>query len=272
MLSLTHHRLSSLARLASFATALASLAMTASALAEPAVPPPTSASQGAPATDAPHGTTFSLSLERVGGVAYSSLHPTSSTDSLSVTTFGIGGPSLNPVALPRVGFDVVLASGLTVGAAVGFGFVTLSDNPQSGDGQSESLHAFLISPRIGYRIALAPWLDLTPRAGVTFASAGFASPDGRSCAFGQVSGAPACTSVKGDSASLFAVAASLEVVAALRVTRSFNILVGVAYDHVVSASGTTEASRFDGSRQSNDANVDGKYLGAQLWLGLGGYF
>ena len=61
-----------------------------------------------------------------------------------------------------------------------------------------------------------------------------------------------------------------EVVASLRITKSFNFLAGLSYDHVISASGSNSSS-LGSTTSSSDADVSGRYLGAQLWLGLGGY-
>jgi hypothetical protein len=65
------------------------------------------------ADEAPVG--LSLSIERVAGIAYASLRPSSSDTSLGATTFGIAGPAINPIALPRLGIDdhVFAASGST---------------------------------------------------------------------------------------------------------------------------------------------------------------
>jgi hypothetical protein len=213
---------------------------------------------------------FSLSLERVGGAAFSSLRPSSADASYGVTSFGIAGPAANPVSLPRVGFDVILPSGLTLGAALGAGLVTVSVNPDKGDSQSETARAFILSPRIGYRIEVERWLDVTPRGGFTLMAAGVQTPDSQRCTFTGTT--ELCQSVQGDSASLFAVALSLEVLLAARITRSFNLLGGLAYDHVVSASGSSSSTDATGGRTSTDAKAEGKYLGGQLWLGLGGYF
>ncbi len=220
------------------------------------------------ADDVPVG--LSVSIERVAGFAYGSARPTTSTSSLGATTFGVAGPAINPIALPRAGGDVLLPVGLTLGGALGYGHASLSST-DNGQGGAFSGNAWLLSPRVGYLLRLGPLVDLWPRAGVTLAGASLQNPDGQSCSstFVAPGAVPttACTAVPGDSESLFVAAASVDVAVALRLTRTFNLLGGVAYDHVFAASGST-TSRGNGSV---DAHADGQYLGAQVWLGLGGY-
>lgn len=213
---------------------------------------------------------FSLGLERVGGLAYSNIKP-SGSDTLSLTSFSIAGVSANPVALPRVGADVILPFGLTLGGAVAFGYASLSDSPSNG-GDSTAIHgsAWLISPRVGYRLRPTSFLDITPHLGATFADASISEPT-TSCSFDATTGEQGACTTGSNSTSIFLVALSVEVVAALRMTKSFNLLVGASYDHVISASGSNSASDGNGNSASSDANVNGRYLGAQLWLGLGGY-
>ena len=112
---------------------------------------------------------------------------------------------------------------------------------------------------------------MIPRIGVTLAGASLTSPDGQSCAFTAGGTTSSCTTTPGDSTSLTLIAASVEVAAALRLTKTFNLLGGFAYDHVVSASGSSDSANGTGGRSTQDLSAQGKYLGAQLWFGLGGY-
>jgi hypothetical protein len=212
---------------------------------------------------------LSLSIERVAGVAYASLRPTGSSRTEGITTFGIAGPAVNPISLPRVGADVLLPMGLTLGGGVGYGHATVSDNPDNGQSSSTSASAWLLSPRVGWMVRPAPLLDLWPRAGLTFASASLQNPDVQQCSFSG--GMQTCTTVSGDSQSITFIALSVEVAAALRLTRSFNLLGGLAYDHVISASGSATSFSASGASTSQDTNVQGKYAGPELWFGLGGY-
>jgi len=193
-----------------------------------------------------------LSIERVGGIAYSSLRPTGAGGSASVTTFGVGGMAVNPIALPRLGVDVVFPSGMTLGAGAGYGVASLSLNPDGRASSTTTASTALFSPRVGYRASVAPWLDLTGRVGLTLARA-------------------TLTEEEDDSVSLFAAAASIEAVGAFRITSSFHVLAGLSYDHVIAASASSESTVSPGSRSGGNEDVDGRYLGAQMWLGMGGY-
>jgi hypothetical protein len=223
------------------------------------------------ADDSPLG--LSISIERVAGVAYGSAHPTTSDSSLAATTFGIGGPAINPIALPRAGADVILPVRLTLGAAVGFGNASLSINPDDGSAsQTLSGTAWLISPRIGYLFHLGPIFDLWPRVGVTVAGASLKEPDVQTCSSFSSNGVTTtetCTTSPGGSDSLFFAAASVDLAAAIRLTRTFNVLGGIAYDQVFAASGSQSSG--GGGSSSNDLHPEGRYLGLQLWFGLSGY-
>jgi hypothetical protein len=223
------------------------------------------------ADDAPLG--LSISLERAAGVAFASARPTSGSDSLSATTFGLAGPAINPIALPRAGADVILPMGMTLGGSVAYGYASLTDTPDSGTGSTLHGAAWLISPRVGYLAHLGPFFDLWPRVGLTFAGANVKGPDSESCSgFSTPSGqfTQSCTSTPGETDSVFFTAISVELAAALRLTRSFNLLGGISYDQVISASGST--SQTSGTNtESTDLQPQGRYLGGQLWFGLGGY-
>jgi hypothetical protein len=163
--------------------------------------------------------------------------------------------------------------GLTLGGALGYGNASLSYSPDSGQSSSISANAWLLSPRVGYLLHLGPLFDLWPRAGVTFAGASVQSADLQNCTVTIVNGqqTQTCTTTPGPSDSIFLVAASVEVAGALRLTRSFNLLGGLSYDHVLSASGSETTHSSSGSSQSQDLQTGGKYFGPQVWLGLGGY-
>lgn len=214
---------------------------------------------------------LSISIERVAGIAYASVRATNSNTTFSGTTFSIAGPAINPMALPRAGADVVLPVGFTLGGAVGYGNATLSSSPDNGKSSSFNGNAWLLSPRVGYSLHLGPIFDLWPRAGVTLAGASLQNPDGQSCSSTSSGVGPVtttCTTTPGGSESIFVAAASVEVAAVLRLTRTFNLLGGIAYDHVFAASGSSTPG---GSTTSSDIHAEGKYLGGQLWFGLGGY-
>jgi hypothetical protein len=212
----------------------------------------------------------SLSIERAAGVALSNLHP-NGTDSLSLTTVTLAGAAVNPIALPRLGVDLVLPSGLTLGTGLAAGYATLSDNPSSGaQGSTDNGTAWLVSPRIGYRFRLGPLFDLTPRAGFTFAggSVGSSSSE-QSCTY-PPTGVPVCSATQATSStSVFFGAVSLDAALAMRLTSSFNLIAGLSLDDVVVASGSSSSS--GQGNNSESVNAGGSYVGGQLWLGLGGY-
>ncbi len=206
-------------------------------------------------------------------MAYGSAHPRTSDSSLAATTFGIAGPAINPIALPRAGADVILPMSLTLGAALGVGSASLSISPDDGStGQTLSGTAWLVSPRIGYLFRLGPMFDIWPRIGVTLAGASLKEPDSQTCSSFSTNGVTStetCSSSPGGSDSLFFAAASVDVVAALRLTKTFNVLGGIAYDQVFAASGSESSG--GGGSSSSDLHPEGRYLGLQLWFGLSGY-
>jgi hypothetical protein len=210
----------------------------------------------------------SVSIERAAGVAVSNLHP-NGTDSLGVTTVTLAGAAVNPIALPRLGIDVVLPSGITLGTGLAAGYANLSDNPNGGQGASDNGTAWLVSPRIGYRLRLGSLFDLTPRVGFTFAGGSLgSSSSNESCTYSPTGVSACSTTPVTSSTSVFFGAVSADVALAMRVTSSFNLLAGLSLDDVVAASGSSSSS---GQANSQGVNAGGSYVGGQLWLGLGGY-
>ena len=61
---------------------------------------------------------------------------------------------------PRIGVDVFVVRGLTVGGALGFLYLA----PEMGS----NTRLFLVAPRIGYAATLAPGLAIWPRVGITY--------------------------------------------------------------------------------------------------------
>lgn len=250
-------------------TALALLLISAPAAAQDEVPPPAAgpAAPGA-ATPEPKVPGVSIALERVGGIAYgkASSSEGNGEDSVSVTSFGVGGVTPNPFAIPRLGVDFILPSNLTLGGAVGFSRVSgsVSSTNNSGTTRSEdigSVFLYTLTPRIGYRIPVSDRIDFTPRAGLTLAGASLSPGEGSN-----------------GSASIFAVAVGADAPFAFRLTDSFNLLAGAAIDYTVSATvtsqSTTTVSGPGGTTTSSSTNsedVKGSLFSMQAWLGLGGY-
>ena len=243
--------------IASFASSTAALALflvAAPAAAQDETPKPASAAAAASEAKPP---SLSLALERAGGIGYAKATSTEGTSdsSVSLTALGVGGVTLNPFAVPRVGLDFILPSNLTLGGAVGF--TRLSGSTSSGN-RSEDIGSavlYTLTPRVGYRIPLSDRIDLTPRGGLTFAGGSFSPADSR------------------NEASIFAIAISADAPFAFRLTDSFNILVGAALDYTVSANVTTTTTSggAGGTTTNRSEEVKGSLFSAQAWLGMGGY-
>jgi hypothetical protein len=261
------------ARVAPSLAAVGLLLVAAPAAAQddaPSPPPAASAAVATPvapvapgaAVPEPKVPSLSISLERAGGLGYAKASESKEDAGVSVTAFGVGGVTPNPFAIPRVGVDAILPSNLTLGGAVGFSRVSGSLSEKSKSTDIGSVFLYTVTPRVGYRIALTDKIDLTPRAGLTFAG-GSASP------------------AEGDnSASIFAIAIGADAPLAFRLTDSFNVLVGAALDYTVSATvstdtqNTTVVSGPNGTTTSSSTRTDdvkGSLFSMQAWLGLGGY-
>lgn len=214
-----------------------------------------------PAADA-KTPSWSIALERVGGIGYAKATDESGESSVSVTALGIGGVTPNPFAIPRVGVDYITESGVTVGAAAGFSRIAVSAASKNDSQDVGSVILYTFTPRVGYRIPLSEHVDLTPRAGLTLAGASLSPAEGNS------------------SASIFAVALGADAPFAFRLTNSFNLLAGVGIDYTVSATATaksestTVVSGPGGSTTSKDtkeSEAKGSLFSLQGWIGLGGY-
>lgn len=220
--------------------------------------PSTAASASSSQPTSPSKTpSVSIALERAGGIAYAKASASESDSDVSVTTFGVGGATLNPFATPRVGVDVILPSKLTLGGAVGFSRISGSVSANGKTDDVGSVFLYTLTPRVGYRIALTDTIDFTPRAGLTFAG-GSASPGSGN-----------------DSANIFAVALSADAPFAFRLTDSFNLLAGAALDYTVAAkvSSTTQTSSGTSTTSSTSKtdDVKGALFSMQAWVGVGGY-
>jgi opacity protein-like surface antigen len=235
-------------------SSLALLLVAAPAAAQDETPRPAPPPVPAPAAAEGKAPSISLALERVGGIGYArAASSEANTDaSVSLTALGVGGVTLNPFAVPRIGVDFILPSNITLGGAVGFTHLSSS---ASNNGKSQDLGSvflYSVTPRVGYRIPLSESVDLTPRGGLTFAGA---------------SGSLTDSNVD---ASIFAIALSADAPLAFRLTDSFNILVGAGIDYTVSANVTT-TTKSGTTTTSNSEEVKGSLFSLQAWLGVGGY-
>jgi hypothetical protein len=198
--------------------------------------------------------TVSLALERVGGLSYTRASASDNDAAGSIFAFGVAQANPNPFTAPRVGVDYILPIGLTVGASGGFGRFSLSTTDATGKTTTDqgSLFLYTFTPRVGYRIALAPQFDLIPRLGLTLGGGSL-----------NAGGSDA-------SSGVFALAISGEAAGVFRLTNSFNLLAGVSVDQTVAASASYTATS-NGTTRSSTSDIDGGLLSLQMWLGIGGY-
>lgn len=255
-------------RFASSLVALALVLVAVPAAAQDDAPAPATASSPpatAPAVtpDAgPKVPSFSIALERVGGIGYAKAASNADDSSLSLVALGVGGVTPNPFAVPRLGLDFILPSNLTLGGAIGFTRLSASTSSGSKSQDVGSVFLYTLTPRVGYRIPLSEKVDLTPRLGLTFAGASASPSDSK------------------NSASIFAIAVGADAPVAFRMTDSFNLLVGVGVDYTVSATvsststSTTVTGGTTGSTTATKTQTDdvkGSLFSMQAWLGIGGY-
>jgi hypothetical protein len=232
-------------------------------------PPATPSSTPGPNANAngaePKVPSLSLAIERVGGIGYAKAAASEGDSSLSLVALGVGGVTPNPFAVPRVGVDFILGSGLTLGGAVGFTHISASAGEKNTSQDLGSVTLYTLTPRVGYRIPLSEHIDLTPRAGLTFAGASFSPADKSS-----------------GSSSIFALAIGADAPLAFRLTDSFNLLAGVGIDYTVSATVSTESSSTTvttgpggtgttTSKSTSTEDVKGTLFSMQGWIGIGGY-
>ncbi|MDB4937119.1 MAG: hypothetical protein JWP87_4091 [Labilithrix sp.] len=226
--------------------------------AAPAASAPAPPAAGGPEAKVP---SFSLALERVGGIGYAKAASSAANDdsSVSLVALGVGGVTPNPFAVPRLGIDFILPSNVTLGGAVGFTRLSASTSSGSKSEDVGSVFLYTLTPRVGYRIPLSDKIDLTPRAGLTFAGASASPADSK------------------NDASIFALAIGVDAPLAFRLTDSFNLLAGAAIDYTVSATVTTTTSSTTvngtGGTTSSTKSEDlkGTLFSMQAWLGVGGY-
>lgn len=193
----------------------------------------------------------SLSFERVGGFNYSSVSPDKGDGSVSFSILSVGGVALNPYATPRLGVDIPITGGLTLGGSgsVSRSSLSVDDGDRSQD--VGSLTLYTLTPRIGYTVRPHSMFDLSVRAGVMLAGGSVSDDDD-------------------NGGSVFSTAIDLEAVGAVRLTSSFNLLVGLAFDRTLSASASVDQSSSSGS-SSDSTDIKGGLTTGQLWFGLGGY-
>lgn len=195
---------------------------------------------------------WSVAIERLGGVSYSSLSADSGGGSTGATSLSLGGLALNPYTAPRIGVDYGLAPNLWLGGAVGFSRTSATVSTGSSNDDLGAITAYTLSPRVGYRMTVQSDKELLLRGGLTMAGGSYTSGDSK------------------ETDGVFALAISAETVAILRVTSYFNLLGGVALDRTVAASASSQRTSGSGSSSKTD-DIKGALTSVHLWLGLGVY-
>ncbi len=194
--------------------------------------------------------TWSLAIERIGGMVFSKAASSDTDAGVSLFSFGVGGLALNPYALPRAGIDYILANNLTLGTGVGFGRQALGTSSNGSSSDVGSVFLYTLSPRAGYRFVVAPKVDITPRLGVTLVGASGSSGN--------------------QSVGVFALALSADSAVAFRLTESFNLLAGLGFDQTISVS-ASQTSGSGSTSKTSSQDIHGALFAIQAWLGVGGY-
>jgi hypothetical protein len=121
-----------------------------------------------------HKGAVSLSAERLFGLSHSTVSSKAGGQEASVsrTDFGLFIPSSSTFAtLPRLAIDVAITDGLTLGGALGVIIVDSSvenSSPLANTTSSVSGTGFLVSPRIGWAMALGRVTRLWLRGGISY--------------------------------------------------------------------------------------------------------
>jgi hypothetical protein len=79
---------------------------------------------------------------------------------------------LNAHAIPRLGVDVVLGPGVTVGGSLSYysssGEITVSGTTAAVTQKNNKIQAFGVSARVGYAVMFTDVVGIWPRAGITY--------------------------------------------------------------------------------------------------------
>ena len=131
-----------------------------------------------PAAAAPPGQ-FAISVERLFGFSQvkteTDLGGTTFESTITSISF-LGTPLLGPAySSPRLGFDYLHESGLSIGIAASYQQLSVEAEGEVGTDESNDLSVFVVAPRVGYFVRASPEFGVWPRAGVTYR---VISPDG----------------------------------------------------------------------------------------------
>ncbi len=185
-----------------------------------------------------------ISAERLFGYVHASrtqtvagMETTASQDYFTLLTNPIG--ALSGYGWPRIGIDAFVINGLSVGGALGFFYLS--------DQDEDSATGFLLAPRIGYALAVAPRVSIWPRAGVTY---------------WHISNNPSGT---GTDTSSSAVAVTVEVPITILLAPRVGFTIGPTVD--VGVGGSTSASVGGTSVSADQKYTDiGGHAGLLLFL------
>ena len=142
---------------------------------------PAGASTGASTGSGPTGAPtvgdpghWAISFDRLFGFDYSREtdsiagvdQPTVSATSFSLFT-NREAAELSAFSFPRLGADVFVAPGLSLGASLGVFYGSETVTPTGGMATSVSVTGITVTPRIGYVAHLTPSISFWPRAGIS---------------------------------------------------------------------------------------------------------
>jgi hypothetical protein len=168
---------------------------------------------------------------------------------------------VSPYDLPRAAIDFSVASGFTIGGAIGFttssGKVKNESMGMSAEVDDTSVTVFNFSPRFGYALPLGPLFAFWPRAGITYFNFGTSR-----------TGTGANPTTRKDTISGLAV--DLEPMFVLTPVPHFGIVGGPVIDLPLSGTSSTTITPAPMGPAPVDDKVKYTSYGAQI--GLLGYF
>jgi hypothetical protein len=116
----------------------------------------------------------------MGGSTSSETEANASTTTFAIfgTSTGILGESATTAGgtsmSPRVGLDVFIASGFSVGGAITYvhseGSTEIANEDDSQEDDQPTFNGIVLAPRVGYGLALTPTFAIWPRLGITYSN------------------------------------------------------------------------------------------------------
>lgn len=121
--------------------------------------------------------TWAISIERLFGFKKATFETDNGPIETSVSSTSVSLLSKTlPLDIgypdPRLAFDYIFPSGVSVGGALGFESVDYND-----DDDADNASAWLLAPRVGYFASVSSGFGLWPRGGFTFVSIGDGNDD-----------------------------------------------------------------------------------------------